>query len=138
MNINLDKQVVSKMCDDCGVDFTVVRGSIYDTGEPVGLYLVALHGHNAEGKPTAHIAISILEKGLIRKKPRSIALVAFGNESEIGFEVINWKDSPWQYESYLGKMINRTEALKSKQIDKYFHFAEHIAMELNEVHEFIT
>src|SRR5262245_30983446 len=61
VEITLDRQVVSQHCPDCDVDFTVVRGSVYDAGEPFGLYLIALHGHSAQGT-LGHLAIAMLDR----------------------------------------------------------------------------
>jgi hypothetical protein len=49
VEITLDKQAVGQHCPVCGVDFTVVRGSVYDGEQPFGLYLIGLHGHSPEG-----------------------------------------------------------------------------------------
>jgi hypothetical protein len=50
MESTLDRQVVSQRCSGCDAVFTGVRGSVFDVGEGVGLYLVALHGHSPQGQ----------------------------------------------------------------------------------------
>jgi hypothetical protein len=55
-DIALDRQVLRQSCPGCGSEFVVVRGSVFESDRPIGLYLIALHGHTAGGR-LAHLAL---------------------------------------------------------------------------------
>jgi len=114
------------------VSFSVVRGSIYDTGVPMGLYLIGLHGHY-EGGHMAKLAVAL--QGQMENKPHPVAVAIDVLEmpEQVGFSVTDWPQSPWKDETYLGEMLDRVVALSSPQIDHFFHVADHVVRDLPEV-----
>lgn len=95
MQITLDQQTVSQVCRDSATSFSVVRGSVFDEGRPIGLYLIALHGHSPEGR-LAHIAIATRGPA---DGPIAMAIQVIETPDQIGFRLIDWSESPWQSEA---------------------------------------
>ena len=62
MTISIDRQLATQRCDSSNAEYTVIRGSAYDNGQPFGLYLVGLHGHADEDGRLAHIAVAVLDE----------------------------------------------------------------------------
>ena len=56
-----NKQVVSQRCPECNSDFVVGRGSVYDGGQGMVLYRIALHGHTLQVQ-LAHLAVAVLDR----------------------------------------------------------------------------
>jgi hypothetical protein len=50
--------------------------------------------------------------------------------------VLDWFESPWKSESYLGLMLDRNAALASPLKDLFLHVAGHIAGDVPEVQAF--
>jgi hypothetical protein len=132
VQISLDKQVVSRHCPGCGVDFTVVQGSVYDGDEPCGLYLIGLHGHSPQGR-LAHLAIAVLDRTGEEPHPYAAALDVIALPDQLGFSAVDWGSSPWRGERYLGEMLDREQALTSPHRPTFFHIAEHVVRDLSEV-----
>ena len=135
MEIRLDQQVVTQTCPGCGSDMTVVRGSVYDGQHAVGLYLIALHAEAGEDA-IAHLAIALREHG---RKPGALAVAmrVTSTPDDVGFALINWDQSPWIHETYLGQMLDRPDALESDRKATFFHVAEHVVNDLPDVRKYL-
>jgi hypothetical protein len=135
MTITLDRQTVTQACPDCGVLFSVVRGSVYHDGSPCGLYLIALHGHSPDGR-LAHLAVTLLDQAEVEPRPRAVALDVFTMTGQFGFRFVPWSDSPWGGEAYLGELHDPTEARSSPYRGRFFEVAERVVEDLPEVRDY--
>jgi hypothetical protein len=137
VEITLDKQVVAQRCHECGADFTVVRGSVYDAGEGLGLYLIALHGHSPEGR-LGHLALALLDRSELEPVLLAAAMNVIAMPRQIGFVLVDWESSPWRSEKYLGRMLTPVEVRASPHKSMYFHLAQHVIEELPEVRAYFA
>ena len=135
MAITLDRQVITKHCDTCAADFRVVRGSAFDCGRPMGLYLIALHGHSADGL-LAHLATAILEEKT--GEPVASAMVVSATSDQFQFSLVDWNESPWNEERYLGRMLSRADVLSSSSKQIFFNIADRVVEDLAEVREYFS
>ena len=133
MQLTLDKQTVENECHECETPFRVVRGSVYQSGRRFGLYLLGLHGHSPEGM-LAHLAVSVRTPG--HDVPRAAALHVSAASDQFRFCFVDWKQSPWAEETYLGKQLDREDALKSDCRETFLHIAEHLVRDLPEAGEY--
>jgi len=133
MQITLDRQTVESRCHECETPFRVVRGSVYDDGKPFGLYLLGLHGHSPDGT-LAHLAVAVRVVG--RDQPQAAALLITCTCDEFQFCFVDWKESPWAEEYYLGKQLDRDSALGSDWRPTFLHIAEHVVTDLPESSEY--
>jgi hypothetical protein len=123
--LSLDQQTVRQHCAHCGQEFDVSRGSAYEDGEPFALYLAGLHACN--GPPVAHVAISIRPRYRGNEGPEAALLQMWTTEDSLAMHVTDAADSPWSGERYLGRLLNRAEALASPLLETVFHIAGHVA-----------
>jgi hypothetical protein len=133
--ITLDRQVVSEICSHCEQRFTVVRGSVYDEGNARGLYLSGLHA--CDKAPVAHLAVAVCDLTRPNLPAAAFALQAWLKGDEIQMGVVDWDQSPWKGESYLGTMLDREEALARPEIEECFHIADHIVRDVPEVTDYL-
>jgi len=132
MYITLDKQVVSQHCPECDVNFTLVRGRVYDSGQVFGLYLIALHGHSPEGL-LGHLAIAIKDRSSGQPCPVATAMNVINMPEQIGFSLVDWEPPPWRAEAYLGQTLSPDEVRSSPHRPTFFHIAELVVQDLPEV-----
>lgn len=137
MNLHLDKQIVLRHCPDCGAEFSVVRGSVYDNGDGIGLYLIALHGHSAYER-VGHLAVAILESQSSPQMPLCAAMNVLASADQFGFVLVEWFESPWQGETYLGQQLTPEEVRASRHQSTIFHIAEHVVEDISEVQAYFT
>ena len=134
---HLDKQTVLNFCPECSANFTVVRGSAYDDGEGIGLYLIALHGHSPQSK-LAHLAIALKVQGTSTATAEAAAMDVVPSFNQIGFSLVNWDLSPWCNETYLGRMLSPGEVRESAKRDEFFHVASHVVKDVEEVVDYFS
>jgi hypothetical protein len=123
---------MTQFCDPCRLAFYVVRGSAFEDQRPFGLYLAALHGHSPGGK-LAHLAVSVLDFGQPDAGPTAFAIEVSATRTEFRHTLVDWAGSPWARESYLGRMLNRTEALESPLKPLAFQVADRVLGDIPEV-----
>lgn len=131
MEITLDQQTVTEHCSACDVDFKVVRGSVFDEGEPFALYLIGLHGHAPNGR-LAHLALGILRTS----GPIAVAMDVSATSDQVVYSVQNWDSSPWAGESYLGEPMDREQFLAHPVKELAFHVADHVVHDPPEVESY--
>ena len=56
------------------------------------------------------------------------------NEYEVG--LVDAKDSPWSHATFLGKILNRDEALKHEWLSEVFHITDHMVSDDIQVTQF--
>jgi hypothetical protein len=137
MPITLDKQVVTQHCSGCGENFCVVRGSAFANGEPIGLYLIALHGHNPSGR-LGHLAVAVLDRSRSEPTPHAMAMDVTTSAENYGFSIVEWSESPWQDEAYLGRMLDRQSVSTSIHKGLFFQIAERVVDDLPEVRDYFS
>ena len=137
MVITLDKQVVSQRCPECDQEFTVVRGSAFGDGEPIGLYLIALHGHSPDGR-LGHLAIGLLDSTAKEPQANAAAMQVIAMPHQFGFSLVDWQTSPWRNEFYLGRMLSPSKVRASLHRGTFFHIADHVVEDLSEVQSYFA
>lgn len=137
MEITLDRQTVSRECTACNVSFTVVRGSVYSERQPLGLYLIALHGHSPNGR-MAHLAVATVNGNSQHSRPYTMAVEVLETPEQIGFRLVDWSNSPWKDEAYLGELLDRNSALLHPHKALVFHIAAHVVNDLPEVQDYFA
>jgi len=123
--LRLDQQTVRQQCVHCGQEFDVSRGSVYEDGEGIALYLAGLH--TCDRPPVAHVAIAIRPGYRDNERPEAILLQMWTTEDSIAMHVTDAAESPWSGEQYLGRLLDRVEALDSPLLETVFHIAGHVA-----------
>jgi hypothetical protein len=132
--ITLDKLVTSEHCAECNATFRTVRGSVFADGEPIGLFLIALHGHSPQGK-LAHLAIA-LKGETSSEMPIAAAMDVIAMPQQFGFSLVDWSASPWRAEAYLGRMLDREQVRASGQRTLFFQVADRVVEDLQEVQSY--
>jgi hypothetical protein len=125
--ISLDYQMVSQTCDCCGKRFNVSRGSLYEDGDGIGIYLAAMHSCHSE--KTVRLAITLREEYMMLPEVCCVAMDVWPTETKLQMLVTDAKESPWGNESYLGRMMDREESLNSPLTETFFHLADHVVVE---------
>jgi hypothetical protein len=137
MQITLDRQTLTQECSDCGASFVVVRGSAYDSGRPLALFLIALHGHSPEGR-VAHVAVAVMDGSRDEPHPIAMAVVVTDMRDQFGCRLVSWAESPWRGEAYLGEMLEPDAARSDPRRDIVFSVIDHVLGDLSEVQNYFS
>lgn len=123
--LSLDQQTTRQRCSHCGRQFDVSRGSAYEDGEGVALYLAGLHA--CDGPPIAHLAVAVRPGYRDNAGAEAILMQMWTAADGIEMFVTDAMESPWSSEEYLGTLLDRVEALESPLLETAFRIAGHVA-----------
>ena|SRR5437660_6448373 len=133
--MTFDRQAYFDVCDHCRESFQVVRGSVFDDGNGIALYLAAMHGCDAR---VVDLAIAIREGYSGNKETSAIFMKVRPRADEVQMTVVDSTNSGWRTEDYLGRSLTRDEALTSPLRDSFFHIADHLVAEIPELRAYLA
>ena len=146
MDLSIDHQSLELTCPECEEEFLIIRGSVFEARQPVGLYLIALHSH-APGGPVAHLALGLIDPADEAADPEdadngaavptAVAMDVVPADGDFGFAFVDWRDSPWQTESYIGDQIDRSEAVEHPRRPDFFEVAGYVARNLPDLGDYL-
>jgi len=134
--IAIDYQVVDQTCNHCHATFQVTRGSVYNDSKGFGLYLAALHACHS-GR-VAHLVVAVREGYQTFRETCSVAMQIAATETAFQMSVVNAEDSPWVSESYLGRIMDREDALESPLIQIFFQVADRVVDDNPKIREYFS
>ena len=130
--IAVEKQLGKQRCRTCGLDFTVVSGAILEDGHPFGSYIVGLHGDSSEGR-LAQLALGFLDRRDPGAAPIAVAVKVSATPREFHMTVVDWAQSPWGGETYLGRMLGKAQVVDNPLSPLLLDMADRVLRGLPEV-----
>jgi hypothetical protein len=96
-----------------------------------------------EGHPerSASGLIGLGEWGGEESSPKNRTAFAFElwqDENNFNVGIVDKEDSPWSDVSFLGKILDRDEALQHDLIEEVFHITDHMVVEDKEIFNFFN
>ncbi|HMC21248.1 MAG TPA: hypothetical protein VKL19_05345 [Thermoanaerobaculia bacterium] len=131
--LTLDYQEATQRCEHCAKDYPVSRGSIYESGKPVAIYLAGLHPCSSGG--SAIFAVGVAPEDP-RGKAQSFSIQVWLVNDQYQMSLLDPEKSPWRTHGYLGPMMTRAQALASPRKAFYFELADCIVGSNPQVIEF--
>ncbi len=135
MRITLDHEMILQVCDHCKQTVTISRGSVFEGTDGVAIYLAAMHACGS-GR-LVDLAVAIREGYKHAAETAAIAIKVRPTSTEIRMNVANMEESFWKTEEYLGKLMDRQEAMASPLIETFFHIADHIVRDVPEISSYL-
>jgi hypothetical protein len=130
--LTLDHQHASEWCDHCSADYPVSRGSIFENGSPIAIYVAGLHPCESGASAIFGIGLAPGTEGI--QESCSIQVWLVNDQYEM--TLLNPPQSPWRSHAYLGPMLGREEVLGSPRKKLYFDIADCIVGRNPQVREF--
>jgi hypothetical protein len=135
--ITLERQAGKQRCEVCDAEFAVLSGSVLDDGHPFGSYIVGLHGHSTEGC-LAQLAVAVLDRREPEASPIAVALEVSATPREFRMRVVDWAESPWAGETYLGKMLDKADVVDNRLRPVVLDMVNRVLSDLPEVRSYFA
>ena len=135
--ITLERHVGTQRCEVCSVEVAVLSGAVLENGRPFGSYIVGLHGHSSEGR-VAQLAVGLLDRREPGASPIAVALEVSATPREFRIRVVDWAQSPWAGETYLGRMLDRADVVDNPLRPVLLEMADAVLRELSEVRSYFA
>ncbi len=97
--VSLDRQHATEICGHCQGSIAVSRGSVYEDGQPCGLYLVGMH--HCGGDRVALLALALRQPG--GGPPQAVHLRVEATAEAFEMMFLEPRESPWGTHHYWGR-----------------------------------
>lgn len=130
--IRVERHVGTQRCEKCNVEFTVVSGAVLELDHPLGSYIVGLHGHSSDVR-LAQMALALLDRRAPEALPIAVALDVSATPRAFRLTVVDWAQSAWAGDTYLGRMLGRADVVDNPLMPLLLDMADRVLRELAEV-----
>ena len=122
-------------CDCCGAETTRLTRFVSDDDAAYAVYYASF-GASHPDEVKAVVSIGMWGGDDASPADRNaFPLVLWQNDTEYGVTVVDAAQSPWRDVEFLGRMLDRDEALAHPLIKDVFHVTDHIFAEDAEIRE---
>jgi len=134
MHLALDNiKRTEKYCEQCSEPFYQLTGATFGDGQPIGFFMIALHGHSPEGR-LAHLAMAVCSP---QGEAASACLAVTASGRNFHYRFLDWHDSPWNSED-LDNMLDRDAVLQSPFQPTFLQTAERVVRDVPEVSDYFS
>jgi hypothetical protein len=127
------------LCECCGNTTTKLTRFVYRDDNAYAVYYLRFTKGHPERSASGLIGLG--EWGGEESSPEQRTAFAFElwqDENNFNVGIVDKEDSPWGDVSFLGRILDREEALKHEWIDEVFHVTDHIVTEDKEIVQFFN
>ena len=135
--IRVEKNFGTQRCGKCAAEFVVVSGAIRENDHPLGSYIVGLHGRPCQRRK-AQLALALLDRRAPEISPIAVALQVSGVSRELEMTVVEWTESEWAGESYLGRMLGKAEVIDNPLRPLLLDMADRVLQAVPEVRAYLA
>ena len=125
-------------CECCGNITTRLTRFVYQNGDAFGVYYVLFTEGHEDKVAYSLIGLGEWGKGGEPEMRMAFAVNIWDNDDNWAVTVTDKEESPWSHVEFLGKIVNREEALKHPWIKDVYHITDHIVAEDKPVIEFFA
>ena len=118
----------------CGEATTILTRFVYKDDDAYAVYYAQFTGGHAEKRLSGIIGLG--EWGDDQAGPQAKLAFPFqiwmdGDNFQVG--LVNGTDSSWSHVTFLGRILDRSEALAHPWIDEVFHITDHLVLDDREL-----
>lgn len=123
-------------CDCCGNTSTRLTRFVYQDGDAFSIYYVLFTKGHDEKSAYVLIGLGDWDEDAEPEKRTAFPVKIREDGDSWAVTVTNKTESPWRNVEFLGKIIDREEALEHPWIKDVYHITDHIMAEDKPVREF--
>ena len=138
ITIEFADRIEGDPCPCCGGRTTRLTRFVYSDVDAHAVYYAAFSDNNPDR--TVSVAVSLGEwgEGAMPENRLAFALRIRSADVEFQIMVVDASESSWNDVAFLGRMLDREEALTHPWIKEVFHISDHIVAEDQEVRKYLN
>ena len=113
-------------CECCGNESVSLTRFVYKDGDAHGVYYARFTIGHEDKVVYGLISLGEWGEGSEPKDRRAFPFRIWTKGENYQVGLTNKEDSPWSHADFLGKMLDREEALKHPWIKEVFHITDHM------------
>src|SRR5262249_1670878 len=110
---------------------------VYSDGDAHAVYYAAFSDNHPDRIVSVVVSLGEWGEGATPEKRLAFALRIRSADTEFQVTVVDAAESPWTDAAFLGRMLDRDEALKHPWIGEVFHITDHIVTEDQDVRSYL-
>jgi hypothetical protein len=126
------------LCPCCGGRTTRLTRFVYSDGDAHAVY----YGAFSDNHPNRYVSIAVSlgewGEGATPAGRICFSLRIRSTNTEYQVTVVDAEESPWQDVAYLGRMLDREEALGHPWLKEVFHITDHIVEEDRDIRQYLS
>ena len=138
ITIEFDQRTDGDPCPCCGGRTTTLTRFVYSNGDAHAVYYAAFSDNHPGQWVSALVSLGEWGEDATPDDRIAFALQIREIEAEFQVSVVDAANSPWKEETFLGRILDRQEALEHPWIDEVFHITDHIVEEDEDVREYLS
>ncbi|WP_293264950.1 hypothetical protein [Neptunomonas sp.] len=125
-------------CECCGNTTTQLTRFVYQDGDAFAVYYILFTEGHEDKVAYSLIGLGEWGEGGEPEMRTAFAVNIWDNDDNWAVTVTDKEESPWSHVEFLGKIVNREEALLHHWIKDVYHITDHIVAEDKLVIEFFA
>jgi hypothetical protein len=131
-------RIEGEPCPCCGGRTTRLTRFVYSDGDAHAVYYAAFSNNHPDRHASVAISLGEWGEGATSDGRIAFAVRIRSAEAEYQIMVVDAAESPWNDVAYLGRMLDRKEALAHPWITEVFHITDHIVTEDQDVRDYLN
>jgi hypothetical protein len=128
---------VGDPCPCCGGQTTRFTRFVYSDGDAHAVYYAAFSDNHPDHRVSVAVSLGEWGEGATPEDRVAFALRIRPAKDEYQVMVVDAAESLWKDASFLGRMLDREEALRHPWIKEVFHISDHIVTDDEEVRSYL-
>lgn len=138
LSIEFEPPQESAPCACCGGRTTRLTRFVYQDGDAYAIYYALLADNHPGHAVSVTVSIGEWGEGSTPEQRVAFALEVRASDSQYQTGVVDAVQSPWREAKFIGRTLDRVEALSHPRIKEVFHIIDHVVMEDQPVHAYLN
>jgi hypothetical protein len=116
-------------CDCCGQDVVSLTRFVHRNGDAFAVYFAKFTKGHSDKVVYGLIGLGDWGDGTEPKDRLAFPFRIWTKDTNYQVGLVDAKESPWSHATFLGRILDREEALKHSWVKEVFHITDHIVAE---------
>lgn len=121
------------VCECCGNTTVRLTRFVYRDGGAHAVYYAQFTRGHVQKRLSGLVSLGAWGEGGLPEQRLAFPLQIWTQAGQFKVGLVNAAESPWHDVTFLGRILNRDEALKHKWIGEVFHLTDHMVSEDREI-----
>jgi hypothetical protein len=138
LTIEFEPPEESEPCECCGGRTTSLTRFVHSDGNAFAVYYARFSDNHSDRVVLATVSIGEWGEGSTPDQRCAFALRIWPGAEQHNVAVLDASESPWRDEPFIGRTLDRDEALAHPRLQDVFHITDHMVLEDAPLREYLA